>query len=154
MISSISWCEPFSDGDLEKMFQKELQFLQNCLHINPKSYAVFNQRVFVMKSMARPNWGEELRLCDMFLKCDERNCKYLQPLTHLFPIYPFSSPWKYLKTLRFFDVFKGQRRCTENEWDRYSECSISLLHVKTNFAWYVRCNHLIKDVFILVLKVF
>ena len=28
-------------------------------------------------------------------------------LTHLFPMYPFSAPWKHQKTWRFSDVFKG-----------------------------------------------
>ena len=27
--------------------------------------------------------------------------------THLFPVHPFSTPWKYQKSLRFSDVFRG-----------------------------------------------
>ena len=27
-------------------------------------------------------------------------------LTHLFPMYPFSTPWKHKETLRFSDVFR------------------------------------------------
>ena len=31
-------------------------------------------------------------------------------LMHLFPMHPFSTPWKYQKNLRFPDVFRGQRK--------------------------------------------
>ena len=31
-------------------------------------------------------------------------------LIHSFPMHPFSVPWKYQKTLRFSDVFRGQRK--------------------------------------------
>ena len=31
-------------------------------------------------------------------------------LTHSFPVHPFSTPWKHQKTLRFSDVFRGQRK--------------------------------------------
>ena len=33
-------------------------------------------------------------------------------LTHLFPVHPFSTPWKHKKTLRFSDVFRGWREGT------------------------------------------
>ena len=36
----------------------------------------------------------------------------LLSLTHLFPMYPFSTPWKHQKTVRFSDVFRGKRRGT------------------------------------------
>ena len=37
--------------------------------------------------------------------------KIFQPmLTHLFPMHPFSTRWKHQKTVRFSDVFRGQRR--------------------------------------------
>ena len=32
------------------------------------------------------------------------------PLTHLFPMHPFSTPWKHQKTVRFFDVFRRERK--------------------------------------------
>ena len=31
-------------------------------------------------------------------------------LTHLFQMHPFSPPWKHLKTVRFSDAFRGQRK--------------------------------------------
>jgi len=57
------------------MLHEELDFLQNCLGVNPKSYGVWNQRRFVMLKMKLPNWQRELKLCNLFLQYDERNCK-------------------------------------------------------------------------------
>ena len=31
---------------------------------------------------------------------------WFKPLTHYFPMHPFSNPWKHQKTVRFSDVFK------------------------------------------------
>ena len=31
----------------------------------------------------------------------------ISTLTHLFPMYPFSTPWKYQKTLQFLDILRG-----------------------------------------------
>lgn len=59
--------------NLDKLLNEELKFLQNCLLINPKSYGVWNHRHFVMNTMTTPNWLEELHLCNLFLKYDERN---------------------------------------------------------------------------------
>jgi len=61
------------EGNIDELFHEELMFLQNCLLVNPKSYGVWNQRVFVLKNMIKPNWNEELKLCDLFLKHDARN---------------------------------------------------------------------------------
>ena len=38
-------------------------------------------------------------------------------LTHLFPVNPFSTPWKHQKTVRFSDVFRGvEKGCIRSEW--------------------------------------
>ena len=38
-------------------------------------------------------------------------------LTHLFPMHPFSTPWKHQKTLRFFWYFQWlEKGCIGNEW--------------------------------------
>ena len=34
-----------------------------------------------------------------------KKCSF--PLTHLFPMHPFSTPWKHQKTVRLSDVFRG-----------------------------------------------
>lgn len=59
--------------NIDKLLHMELKFLQSCLHVNPKSYGVWNQRQFVMLTMEKPDWHEELRLCNLFLEYDERN---------------------------------------------------------------------------------
>ena len=38
------------------------------------------------------------------------NIKPWFTLPHLFPMHPFSTPWKSKKTLRFSDVFRGDRK--------------------------------------------
>ena len=59
---------------LLKLCQKELSFLKNCLQVNPKSYSVWHHRQWIMEYMPQPDWNEELRLCNLFLSYDERNC--------------------------------------------------------------------------------
>ena len=45
---------------------------------------------------------------------------YFQSLTYLFPMYPFSIPWKHQKTLRFSDVFRGvEKGCIWNKWANF-----------------------------------
>ena len=64
------------DQNIDKLLQDELDFLQNYgLQVNPKSYGVWNQRRHVMLMMKSPNWFTELKLCNLFLQYDERNCK-------------------------------------------------------------------------------
>ena len=46
-------------------------------------------------------------------------------LTHLFPVHPFSTPWKHKKTLRCSDG-GGEKRCIENKWVK-----------KGNFSFFV-----------------
>ncbi|XP_065675024.1 geranylgeranyl transferase type-2 subunit alpha-like isoform X1 [Hydra vulgaris] len=64
--------ENILEGDCE-MLRKELVLTQNALHTNPKSYGVWNHRQFIIINMNKPNWSEELRLCNLFLKYDSRN---------------------------------------------------------------------------------
>lgn len=73
-----NFCCYFHSQNIDDLLHKELKLLQVCLHANPKSYGVWNQRRFVMKMMKNPNWVEELQLCNLFLQYDERNCKDFQ----------------------------------------------------------------------------
>ena len=53
----------------------ELSLLENCLRVNPKAYGVWLHREWVMNCSPIPDWKHEKKLCDLFLKYDERNCK-------------------------------------------------------------------------------
>ncbi|XP_060587965.1 geranylgeranyl transferase type-2 subunit alpha-like [Ruditapes philippinarum] len=61
------------EDEVHELFKGELQFLEACLRLNPKSYGVWNHRCFVMETMAKPDWKQELQLCNLFLDYDERN---------------------------------------------------------------------------------
>ena len=46
-----------------------------------------------------------------------RETGHTPSLTHSFLMYPFSTPWKHQKTLRFFLCFQGvEKACIGNEW--------------------------------------
>ena len=57
----------------DTFFNQELIFTVQCLRKNPKAYAVWLYREFIMKNNPNADWTTELRLCDEFLKEDERN---------------------------------------------------------------------------------
>ena len=48
------------------------------------------------------------KVCDQFETFSIKRLKSFS-LTHLFPMYPFSTPWKNQKTVRFSDVLRGYR---------------------------------------------
>ena len=39
-----------------------------------------------------------------------QHCYFLVVLTRLFPMHPFSTPWKHQKTVRFSDIFRGWKK--------------------------------------------
>ena len=62
-----------------------------------------------MASMVGPQC--ELRIagkCCRLLRI--AGCVFQCKLTHSFPMHPFSTPWKQQKTVRFSDIFRGQRK--------------------------------------------
>lgn len=61
--------------DVQKLFETELNFIEACLKVNPKSYGSWHHRTWVTARMPRPDWTRELGLCDRCLSLDERNCK-------------------------------------------------------------------------------
>lgn len=59
--------------EIQKQYRDELEFLEMCLKVNPKSYGTWHHRCFVMDHMPKPDWTRELELCNLFLQYDERN---------------------------------------------------------------------------------
>ncbi|XP_065065196.1 geranylgeranyl transferase type-2 subunit alpha-like isoform X1 [Rhopilema esculentum] len=62
-----------SDDEMNELFLHELKFLQSCLHVNPKSYGVWEHRRFALQNMPSPDWKRDLMLCNKFLSMDSRN---------------------------------------------------------------------------------
>ena len=57
----------------------ERRLTETCLGVNPKSYCAWLHRKWIMMTYAneKEEWDEEIRLCDVFLKYDERNCVFM-----------------------------------------------------------------------------
>jgi len=62
-----------SEEELNDLYSNELRFLQSCLHVNPKSYGVWEHRRFSLQNMPSPDWKNDLKLCNQFLMYDSRN---------------------------------------------------------------------------------
>ncbi len=58
---------------LDNLFKNELFFTVQCLKKNPKAYAIWLYREFIMKMNEEADWTNELVLCNEFLNVDERN---------------------------------------------------------------------------------
>ena len=62
------------ETSVEAMAQQELEFTASCLRTNPKSYWVWNHRVWVLSLPSySPDYGHELHLCGLMLEADDRN---------------------------------------------------------------------------------
>lgn len=69
----LSLRETLSNGELQSLFDSELDFLVTCLRVNPKSYFTWAHRCWILLNSPSPNWDRELSLCTRFLSLDERN---------------------------------------------------------------------------------
>ena len=98
---------------------------------NEHFYSLIRKRMYVYQGVRNAHFPENL-LCFVFLLpsfwdsffCLIPTKQYFRehlslkspfgfsipPLTHLFPMQPFSTSWKHQKTLRCFYVFRGQRK--------------------------------------------
>ena len=63
------------EDEFQVIMENELQFVERCLRINPKSYSSWHQRCFVMENIPKADWKQELLLCNKYLEYDERNCE-------------------------------------------------------------------------------
>lgn len=64
------------EEELPQLYDAELNLTEYCLKTNPKSYGAWHQREWVLTTRNDPDWPKELSLCHMYLKLDERNCKF------------------------------------------------------------------------------
>jgi hypothetical protein len=65
------------DETANKIYTGELEFVQENLKLNPKSYWMWNHRRWCLESMSQPRWDRELAMVGRFLEMDARNCKFV-----------------------------------------------------------------------------
>ncbi|KAI9360977.1 hypothetical protein BD770DRAFT_408803 [Pilaira anomala] len=57
----------------KKSYQNELVFFLQLIKMNPKSYWLWNHRIWCLQNMPNPDWDAELLLVDKMLTMDARN---------------------------------------------------------------------------------
>ncbi|KAF9974601.1 hypothetical protein BGZ73_001970 [Actinomortierella ambigua] len=57
----------------DRIYVGELEFLQENLKLNPKSYYMWNHRRWCLEHMSNPPWHKELAMVGKFLELDARN---------------------------------------------------------------------------------
>lgn len=65
--------ETKEEEEIQAVYSSELNFIDSSLVNNPKSYCLWEHRVFCMRRMPDPDWATELKLTSKFLEYDERN---------------------------------------------------------------------------------
>ncbi|KAF8956549.1 Rab geranylgeranyltransferase, partial [Entomortierella lignicola] len=61
------------DETANKIYTSELEFVQENLKLNPKSYWMWNHRRWCLEHMSQPRWDKELAMVSKFLELDSRN---------------------------------------------------------------------------------
>lgn len=59
----------------QEVYKQELDLFMQLIRINPKSYWLWNHRVWCLENMPKPDWNGELYLVNKMLTLDSRNCK-------------------------------------------------------------------------------
>lgn len=59
----------------QKIFINDLLLFLQLIKINPKSYWLWNHRIWCLQTMPKPDWNAELGLVDKMLTMDARNCE-------------------------------------------------------------------------------
>lgn len=57
----------------QAIYDTELNFSEQCLLVNPKSYNSWHHRCWTLEHSPNANWEREVQLCSKYLKMDERN---------------------------------------------------------------------------------
>ncbi|KAJ1976323.1 Rab geranylgeranyltransferase [Dimargaris xerosporica] len=63
----------FDEPAITTACQSELDFFMETIHYNPKCYWIWNHRMWVLKTIPRPDWDMELKLVGRMLDLDARN---------------------------------------------------------------------------------
>ncbi|XP_055376422.1 geranylgeranyl transferase type-2 subunit alpha [Condylostylus longicornis] len=61
------------NDERNELYQKDLNFTEQCLKVNPKSYCAWHHRCWILENSTEPDWNKEVALCTKYLKMDERN---------------------------------------------------------------------------------
>ena len=86
----------------QKVYNKELMLFLQLIKKNPKSYWMWNHRIWCLQNMPKPDWQAELGLVEKMLTMDARNCKVHyrgRVAMEVMLIYCLLSPWLGLQTL-------------------------------------------------------
>ncbi|KAJ3331539.1 Rab geranylgeranyltransferase [Blyttiomyces sp. JEL0837] len=112
------WADMSTD-DKAAGAKQELRFVEELVRKHPKSYWLWNHRGWVLDNMDSPDWARELKLCNMMLDLDARNCKFVDFKVEVENLdfglnvlrgYFLFSPWMGLSSLRGLKGGNSQRR--------------------------------------------
>lgn len=60
----------------QRRLEDDLGLTDVSLRVNPKNYNTWEHRKWVLESMPSPAWAREMKLVDVFLTKDPRNCAF------------------------------------------------------------------------------
>lgn len=60
----------------QKYLEEDLQLTNRSLKLNPKNYSVWEHRKWVLETMPDADWGMEMKMVELYLERDGRNCTF------------------------------------------------------------------------------